>query len=373
MLPQSRSYDELYREFRWQVPAQFNIGVEVCDRWAERDPDKLAHRRACAPDGRRTDVSYGWLRETSNRLANALAAHGIKRGDRVAILLPQAPEVAADHIRDLQARRRSRCRSRCCSAPTRSPTGCRIPARRRSSPTRRGWRSSPRSARERAGARTGALDRRAGDGALGFHETIARASSDFTPRPTPRRRSGDDDLHLGHHRPAERRAARASRAARPHAGHRDAARFLPAAGRPVLDAGRLGLGRRPARLLLPSLHYGVPVVARRFDKFDPEEAFALMAQHGVRNAFIPPTALRMLRSAPNPRGRHDIELRTRRLRRRGARRRDLRMGQATRSASPINEFYGQTECNLVLVVLRDDRRVAAGRDRQAGARPRRSR
>jgi len=63
-------------------------------------------------------------------------------------------------------------------------------------------------------------------------------------------------------------------------------------------------------VLLPSLHHGVPVVARRFDKFDPEEAFALMARTGVRNAFIPPTALRMLRSAPSPRGRHDLKLRT---------------------------------------------------------------
>ena len=53
-------------------------------------------------------------------------------------------------------------------------------------------------------------------------------------------------------------------------------------------------------VLLPALHYGVPVVAQRFEKFDPEEAFALMARIGVRNAFIPPTALRMLRSAPPP-------------------------------------------------------------------------
>ena len=97
MLPQSRSYEELVRQFRWQVPAELNIGVEVCDRWAEREPDKLA-LVAVAQDGRAQDVSYGWLRETSNRLANALTAHGIKRGDRVAILLPQAPEVAAIHI-----------------------------------------------------------------------------------------------------------------------------------------------------------------------------------------------------------------------------------------------------------------------------------
>src|ERR1043165_917735 len=97
MLPQSRSYEELVRQFRWQVPAAFNIGVEVCDRWADRDPGKLA-LVAVAQDGRAQNVSYGWLRETSNRLANALTAHGIKRGDRIAILLPQAPEVAAIHI-----------------------------------------------------------------------------------------------------------------------------------------------------------------------------------------------------------------------------------------------------------------------------------
>src|SRR5437667_10535433 len=55
-------------------------------------------------------------------------------------------------------------------------------------------------------------------------------------------------------------------------------------------------------VLLPGLHYGVPVVAQKLEKFDPEEAFALMAKLAVRNAFIPPTALRMLRSAPRPRG-----------------------------------------------------------------------
>ena len=47
---------------------------------------------------REDTITYGWLRETSNRLANVLRAHGIARGDRVAILLPQAPEVAAAHI-----------------------------------------------------------------------------------------------------------------------------------------------------------------------------------------------------------------------------------------------------------------------------------
>src|SRR5262249_50719162 len=97
VLPRVKDYNSLYHQFRWPVPARYNIGVDVCDRWANKEPDRLAilHVR---PDGRDDQVTYGWLRETSNRLANALRAHGIALGDRVAILLPQSPEVAAIHI-----------------------------------------------------------------------------------------------------------------------------------------------------------------------------------------------------------------------------------------------------------------------------------
>jgi acetyl-CoA synthetase len=100
-------------------------------------------------------------------------------------------------------------------------------------------------------------------------------------------------------------------------------------------------------VLLPGLHHGVPVVARKTEKFDPEEAFRLMADHQVRNTFVPPTALRMLRTVPNPRGRFALALRT------------IASGGETLGAETfawgrealgltINEFYGQTECNLVL-------------------------
>ena len=97
VLPRVTDYNSLYRQFRWQVPARYNIGVDVCDRWAASEPDRLAilHARS---DGRDEHITYGWLRDTSNRLANVLRANGIARGDRVAILLPQSPEVAAIHI-----------------------------------------------------------------------------------------------------------------------------------------------------------------------------------------------------------------------------------------------------------------------------------
>jgi acetyl-CoA synthetase len=100
-------------------------------------------------------------------------------------------------------------------------------------------------------------------------------------------------------------------------------------------------------VLLPGLHYGVPVVARRFEKFDPEEAFALMARTQVRNAFIPPTALRMLRAAPNPKGRHAINIRSIGS---GGESLGVETYEWGKSAFDltINEFYGQTECNIVL-------------------------
>jgi acetyl-CoA synthetase len=100
-------------------------------------------------------------------------------------------------------------------------------------------------------------------------------------------------------------------------------------------------------ILLPGLHYGVPVVAARFDRFDPEQAYALMASAEVRNAFIPPTALRMLRFVPNPQGRHAVRLRTVGSGGESLGAETLEWGRAALGVT-VNEFYGQTECNLVL-------------------------
>jgi acetyl-CoA synthetase len=91
----------------------------------------------------------------------------------------------------------------------------------------------------------------------------------------------------------------------------------------------------------------VPVVARRFEKFDPEEAYALMAATRVRNTFIPPTALRMLRAAPRPKGRHDLSLRSVASGGEALGAETLEWGRSALGLT-INEFYGQTECNIVL-------------------------
>ena len=96
VLPAARDYGALYRSFRWQIPARYNIGVDVCDRWAEIDPARTAIFNLGA-DGAVEEVSYGAVREAANRRANALAARGIGRGDRIA-LVGQSGHASGPHL-----------------------------------------------------------------------------------------------------------------------------------------------------------------------------------------------------------------------------------------------------------------------------------
>ena len=85
------SYEEAVAEHEWRVPERYNIAQDVCDK---HPPDKLAmvHEDFA---GTVREVTWGELQEASNRLANVLRAHGVAKGDRVAMLLPATPETAA--------------------------------------------------------------------------------------------------------------------------------------------------------------------------------------------------------------------------------------------------------------------------------------
>jgi acetyl-CoA synthetase len=99
--------------------------------------------------------------------------------------------------------------------------------------------------------------------------------------------------------------------------------------------------------LLPSLAHGVPVVARKFEKFDPDEAYRLMQDFRIRNIFVPPTALRMLRTIKNPRASYDLHLRSIASAGEALGAETLSWAQDELGLT-INEAYGQTECNLVI-------------------------
>jgi acetyl-CoA synthetase len=95
-MPIRNDYDELHADFRWFVPERFNIAEMCCTRWA-RDPQRTAIVHDL-PGGQVMRFSYAELDRAANRLANALSRLGIQRGDRVAIVLPQRPETAIAHF-----------------------------------------------------------------------------------------------------------------------------------------------------------------------------------------------------------------------------------------------------------------------------------
>ncbi len=95
-------------------------------------------------------------------------------------------------------------------------------------------------------------------------------------------------------------------------------------------------------VLMPGLALGVPVVAARMAKFSPEGCVEVIAKGSVRNVFFPPTALRMLKAA-------DVTLSGLRSVASGGEPLGAEMLNWGRQAFglDINEFYGQTECNMV--------------------------
>jgi acetyl-CoA synthetase len=90
-------YEQLHAAFRWQVPPDFNIAEACCGRWARETPDATAIHFD-SESGCRAHYSYGQLQRAANRLSNALLNQGVRRGHRVAIVLPQRFETAVAHI-----------------------------------------------------------------------------------------------------------------------------------------------------------------------------------------------------------------------------------------------------------------------------------
>ena len=92
MLEPGTTYEEVYNNFSWSIPEQYNIADDVCDRWADdtsrialvyEDADKKVHT-----------YTYADVRRYANQLANTLGNYGLTRGDRVTLLLAQDPECA---------------------------------------------------------------------------------------------------------------------------------------------------------------------------------------------------------------------------------------------------------------------------------------
>ncbi|MHB1220059.1 MAG: acyl-CoA synthetase [Alphaproteobacteria bacterium] len=329
--------------FRWRVPERYNIAVDVCDRHAASGGVAMIVENEA---GAVTHHTFQDLARLSNRFANALRHLGIERGDRVAVLLSQGPELAIAHLAAYKLG--------AIVLPLFALFGPdAIAYRLKDSGAKalvtdsQGLPKAREAEKELDAPITLIVVGKGGDGAHDFQALIERGSDSFDSVDT----APDDPALIMYTSGTTGPPKGALQAHRVVLGHLPGVEFphefFPQKGDLFWTPADWAWAGGLLDVLLPSWHHGVPVLAHRARKFDPEAAFALMARHGVRNSFLPPTALKLFRQADVSRARTPIDLRTV-----GSGGEPL--GEAlvawgrTALGVTINEFYGQTECNLVL-------------------------
>jgi acetyl-CoA synthetase len=345
MLKAGSSYVDVRSSFRWEIPEFYNIGVDICDKWAE-DWDRVALLYE-DQEGNVAKYTFRELKKRSNQLANGLLAHGIRKGDRVGILLGQCPETALSHIAIYKIG--------AVAIPLFTLFGVDALEYRLANSGAVGIITDESNLSKILSIRDGLPDLKvvvvAGSQprrtAIDFWQLIDRGSDELEPVKT----RADDPALIIYTSGTTGPPKGALHAHRVVLGHLPGVEFphnfFPKEGdlfwTPADWAWIGGL----IDVLFPSWHHGVPVVAHRARKFDPEEAFARLARHGIRNAFMPPTALKMMRQAENPRSRHDYRLRSVGSGGETLGEELLDWGREVLGLT-VNEFYGQTEVNLVV-------------------------
>ncbi len=352
--------------FQWEIPERFNLGEAVCDHWVSRDPDRIAIIEV-DEDWTETHHSYAALGRRSGQLSDVLAMHGIgahgrgRVADRVGVLLPQSFDTAVSHIAVM--------RMGAISLPLSTLFG-------------------PEALRHRL------LD--SGVSAVIVNQDSLELLAEITASlPELRLILCKDRPHeLGNDICGTKLVDfdTACDAAFPNFPAADTSSEDPAliiytsgtTGNPkgALHAHRVLLGHLPGvgvshdlfpqpedrmwtpadwawiggllDVLMPSLYHGVPVVACRFRKFTAEAGFRLIRDLGIRNTFLPPTALKLMRLAPKAEA---MNLSMRSVASGGEPLGSELIDWGSRVfGTTINEFYGQTECNMTIsccAALRD--------------------
>lgn len=345
MLKHGKTYDEVYNAFHWEIPEFYNIGVDICDKWAHQ-----RYRLALIYEDEKGEVeryTFWDLKRLSNGLANGLKAHGIETGDRIGIMLPQSPEAGIAHIATYKMG--------AVVIPLFTLFGTEALEYRLSNSEAKGIVTDEANLpkvleiKDKLPHLKAIILARgkAPETVLNFWELIEKGSSSFETLNT----RADDPAFISYTSGTTGPPKGAFHAHRVLLGHLPGIQF-PHNFFPKED----DLFWTPADwawmggfmdVLLPSWHYGIPVVAHRAKKFDPEEVFHLLAKYGIRNAFMPPTALKMMRQVKDPRSRHDYSMRTIGSGGESLGEELLEWGRDVMGLT-INEFYGQTEVNLVV-------------------------
>jgi len=354
------TYDEIYSNFKWEIPEYFNIGVDICDQWAE---DK--YRVALIfidQEEREHKITYWELKNFSNRFANGLSHYGIGRGDRFAVLMPSSPEALIVHTAVFK--------TGAILVPMIHLFGPAAIEYRLKNSGAKGIVTDKANLHKILEIRDHLSDLeliivvngKGEEGLFDFWATLEQGSRYFTPVLT---RSSDPALIIY-----------TSGTTGPPKGALHAHRLL------ISEATNTGfsLNLFPQKgdllwthcdwayiagsftALYPTLHYGHTVVEyARKGRFDPEKAFSIVSKYGVSVIFAISTAVRMMMNTiKNPKEHFDLdELRS------------VTVGGETMGADlyewgkealnvEFNENYGMTECDFMVACCSEIMQIYPG-------------
>jgi len=346
------TYAQLHAQFRWAVPAEFNLAEVCCARWARLTPHAVAIRYE-HEDGVLANYSYAQLQQSANQLSLALRRQGVERGDRVAVVMAQRFETAVAHMALYQlgavamplsmlfgpeALEYRLQHSEAVLAISDESSIANVRAARRNCPDL-GCVIS-------VGLATGAGD-------LDWDDALGRESTRFTAELT----SADDAALLIY---TSGTTGPPKGALIPHrALIGNLTGFVASQnwfGFDEPDEPSQAVFWSPADwawtgglmdALLPTLYFGRPIVAYQ-GRFTPEKAFELLQRHAVTHSFLFPTALKaMMKAVPKPQQRFSVKLQAL-----------MSAGEAVGDAVfaycrdelgvTVNEMFGQTEINYIV-------------------------
>ncbi len=336
-------FDAICAGFHWNIPAKLNIAHQVCERH-QADPTRIAVYYENEA-GEKSAYSFGQLKKLSDQFANVLQNLSIQQGDCIAIVLSQRIETVIAHLaiyklgaialplailfgpEALEYRLRN--------------SGSRIVI------TDSGKYDNLRELQSELPDLKNIIGCQTGDSRSEFWQLISNASTHFEMVQT----SADDPaclIYTSGTTGPPKGALIAHRAVIGNfTGFEMSQNFFPKPGdvfwTPADWAWTGGLWDG----LLPSLSYGVPILAYEGVGFDPERAAALMDQYHVTNAFIPPTALKMLRSVSNIKDNYAIRLRAVMSAGEQVGEELIHWGRECLDIT-INEMWGQTEFNYLV-------------------------
>ena len=342
-------YDDLRSSFRWEVPERYNIGVDVCGRWAH---DRSRFALYCEDEAGNTSAWTFWdIQRAANRLSNVLGALGTLRGDRVAIVLPQRAQTGIAHVAIYQM------------------GAVALPLSHLFGPDALEYRLGD------AGAHVAIVDETtlpklleirdrlpqlrhiigvdidpavaAANGVKGWEAVLEHASPRYTPADT----SADDPAMIIYTSGTTGNPKGALMAHRTLIGNLSgfvcSHDFFPQPGDMFWSPADWAWTGGLFDVLLPVWRFGMPLLGYR-GRFDAEKAFALIEKYGVRNAFLFPTALKMMMKAvPDPKSRYDLDLRTIMSAGEPVGETVCRWAQEKLGVT-VNEMFGQTEMNYVI-------------------------